>query len=821
MPPHPLPRVTRGPFLPLRRCLTMLLLASLLVPHLVGAQTNSSIEAVYDARNSMASSSVRWPAFLTADQDVDYDGGAIVQEHEAGLSIDEWILLLDVDWNTGHLGGTMTGSASHGDPISQLYTSCWASHAGECAGSATFTGTVVEGHVEPRGGDGQWRICFVVEGSIDLAYQMSHFVRPWQQGLADDGTSQEPNERVELARQAAGSFRQLFTGTLYQPDGDRYTTPYLLLMNKELAASTAGEDDTGPSFGGNGGIFTLTRGDVPSAPPSPSPATGICEAVAASGSMDAFPADAAQTSEDTEEPREALSASIAIYPEPPIPDKAVTFSPEVQGSGTGEGLRYSWHLDGEPLGTEQVAQWTATPGEHVVTLQIQSADAPERTATASLGFVVAPPPPLGDADTATDASFAMGSLTCADGLTSDDILTCSASWSRDEDTGLGALLVQWYVDGAPASQENSVGQSATFSLAQPAPGEHSIQVLVTDPSSDAQAARTTTVQVIPGHNAQIPVSARAAAAVGSAGTVAGWLWLEWRRARQAAAMAAEATRTQEAADAALAVDRQAWYDAQMQQNATERERRHEREAAAALHDAESDYQQAASLSHQLAREAADLTRQLQKLHADYDYTRYTAVSDGIIDIVDLTIDVGLSAAGKAPGWLSKPAGAGAKDWAKGLAKGAARQKLGELVDGRSSDYRPLDEVLSAAGLPPDYARAPADTAAKRSWDRIGYDLAPRGALKQAYARRLQRMPSGPIQRLGDAVGPVESVVTGVHDATSKAEEAARLRQRIVVVDQQLRRRNRLFADSLTELAEKRSAMERARDATRTPKGASS
>jgi hypothetical protein len=41
------------------------------------------------------------------------------------------------------------------------------------------------------------------------------------------------------------------------------------------------------------------------------------------------------------------------------------------------------------------------------------------------------------------------------------------------------------------------------------------------------------------------------------------------------------------------------------------------------------------------------------------------------------------------------------------------------------------------------------------------------------------------------------------------------------VDQQLRRRNRLFADSLAELAEKRSAMERARYATRTPKGASS
>ncbi len=820
MPPHPLPRVRRGPLSRFRWCLPMLLLASLVPLRTALAENDGSIEAIYDPRNSMASSSIRWPAFLTVDQAVDYDGGAIVQEHEAGLSIDEWILLLDVDWNTGQVSGSITGSASLGDAVSQLYESCWASHAGECAGSATFTGTIVEGHVEPRGDDGQWRICFVVEGSIDLAYQMSHFVRPWQQGLADDGSSQEPNERVELVRQATGSFRQLFTGTLYQPDGDRYTTPYLLLMNKELAAPTAAGEETGPAFGGNGGIFAVTRGTVPSEPPSPSPATGGCAAVEASGSLEAFPGGAAKPPDDADEPREDLTVSIAIYPDPPVLDKVVTFSPEVQGNDASEGLRYAWHLDGEALGTEQAAQWTATPGEHVVTLQIQSADAPERTAAASLGFVVAAPPPISDADTAVGASFAMGSLTCTDGVTSDDTLTCSASWSRDEESGLGALLVQWYVDGAPASQENSVGQSATFSLAQPAPGEHSVQVLVTDPASDAQAARTTTVQVAPGHNAQIPVSTRAAAAVGSAGTVAGWLWLEWRRARRAAAMAAHAARTQETTDAALAKDRQAWYDAQMQQNDVERERRHQREVAAALQDAESDYQQAASHSHQLAREAADLTRQLQKLRADYDYTRYTAVSDGIIDIVDLTIDVGLSAAGKAPGWLGNPAGAGTKDWAKGLAKGAARQKLGELVDGRPSDYRPLDEVLSAAGLPPDYARAPSDTVANRSWDRIGYDLAPRGALKQAYARRLQRVSSGPIQQIGDAVGPVESVVTGVHDATSKAEKAARLRQRIVVVDQQLRRRNRLFADSLAELAEKRSAMERARDATRTRKGAS-
>jgi len=819
MPSRLTPRVTRTPLSLLRWCLTVLLLTTLVVPALVGAQTSSSIEAVYDARNYMASSSIRWPAFLTVDQAVDYDGGAIVQEHEAGLSMDEWILLLDVDWNTGLVGGSISGSASLGDPVSQLYESCWASHAGDCAGSATFTGTIVEGHAEPRGDDGQWRICFVVEGSIDLDYRMIHFVRPWQQGLADDGSSQEPNERVELTRQAAGSFRQLFIGTLFQPDGDRYTTPYLLLMKKELAAPTAGEDETGPSFGGNGGIFAVTRGDVPSAPPSPSPATGVCAAVEASGSLEAFPGGTATAPDDADEPRDDLTASIAIYPDPPILGKVVTFSPEVQGSGPRESLRYAWHLDGEALGTDQAAQWTATPGEHVVTLQIQSADAPERTAAASLGFVVAAPPPISDTDTAMGASFAMGSLSCADGVTSDDTLTCSASWSRDAESDLGALLVQWYVDGAPASQENSVGQSATFSLEQPAPGEHSIQVLLTDPASDAQAARTTSVSVAPGRNAQVPVSARAAAAVGSAGTVAGWLWLEWRRARRASAMAAQAAQTQEATDAALAKDRQAWYDAQMQQNDVGRERRHEREVAAALREAESDYQQAASHSHQLAREAADLTRQLQKLHADY--TRYTAVSDGIIDVADLVIDVGLAASGKPPGWLSNPAGAGAKDWVKGLAKGAARQKLGEMVDGRPSDYRPLDEALSAAGLPPDYARAPMGTAAKRSWDRIGYDLVPRGALKQAYARRLQRVPSGPIQKLGDAAGPVESVVTGVHDAASKAEQAASLRQRIVVVDQQLRRRNRLFADSLAELAEKRSAMERARYATRTPKGASS
>lgn len=817
---HSRPSDECGPLRVGRWCILLFLILAFIAPHLACAQSNTNIEAIYDPQNSLREGSIRWPAFITTDKAVDSNGDTITFAQDAALPIDEWILMLGVDWTTGEVRGTMSGSASLGDRVAQLYESCWASHAGQCAGTATFNGTIVDGHAEPHGDRGQWRICFVVEGTVNLRYEFSHFVHPWTEGLADDGASTPPKERVALSRAEIAGYRQFFTGIIYPPDGERHTVPILQLLTKKSEIEDGEDGDVGPYLIGMGPQFTFTRGFLPEVPPVPGPAMGVCEAAQAAGTIAPTHEEHSDGAEDVEQPLNALSVSIGLSPDPPVLDRVVIFRPEVHGNSPQESLRYAWQLDGEPLGTDESAQWNATLGEHVVSLNLQSDNDPERAAVASLSFVVTRPLPTKDEDTAPGASFAMGSLICTDEISSDDTLTCTASWTRNEDSDLGALFVQWYVDGASASQENNVGQSATFSLAQPAPGEHSVQVRLVDPASDAQAARTISIHVTPGNNARVPVSARAVAALGSSGTVAGWLWLEWRRARQAAVLAARRAQAQKAAEAALSRNRQAWYDAQMRQNDHERQQRREREAAAALDNAENDYAQAASRAHQIAREAADLTRHLQRLRADYDYTRYTAVSDGVMDMADLVIDVGLTASGKAPGWLGTPAGAGAKDWAKGLAKGAIRQKLGEMVDGRPPDYDPLAEALSAAGLPPDYIRTPRDTTSKRGWDRIGYDLAPRGALKQAYVRHLDRVPLSPVQRVGKALGPVESALTGVHHAASKADQAARLRQRIVVADQQLRRRNQIFAEALKDLAAKRSALEKARDAARTLKGTS-
>jgi len=820
--------MARGPLLPHRPSMRRLrrwfiplaLLAALTLGRPLLALGPTPIQAVYDERNSLRKASVRWPAFITTTQAVDTNSNTIKFQWDAGLPVDEWILDLGVVWETGEVRGTMSGSASLGDRVSQLYERCWASHAGECSGTADFSGTIVEGHAEPYGDKGQWRVCFVVEGTIDLKGEISHFRRPWTEGLAGDGTPIPENERIAIDRAEIQDYRQFFTGIIYPPDGERFTSPYLALMTKQAEPADTSDEIADPYLTGMGHVFVFSRGILPEKVPSPGPAIGVCEAAALSGAITpaANQSDVEPLPEADPSAIEEFSASIGIYPDPPVPGKVAVFRAQVSGEAADEALSYTWYVDGEMVGSDETAQWSATVGEHEVSLKVQSTLAEERGAIASSGFVVASPLATENADPAADAGWSMGTLACSEGITSDDTLTCTATWSRDQDSDLGALAVQWYIDGVLASWGNSVGQSASFSLDQPAPGSHTIQVQLTDSASDALAARSVTVDITRGANTGVPVTARATAALGSSATIGGWLWLEWRRAREAAALARRRAQAAEEQERALDKDRQAWFDAQMRRNDAERQRRQARERADALRAAEADYGQAASRAHELAKESADLTRQLQKLSADYDYTRYTAVSDGILDIADLVIDMGLSASGRAPGWTQTPAGAGAKSWAKGLVKGAVRQKIGESVDGRPADYDALAEALSAAGIPPDYATAPTSTASGRSWDRIAYDLAPRGAVKQAYTRYLDRIPSSPVQRLAKGVGPAESAITGIHDAAAKADEAARLRRRIVVVDQQLRRRNRLFDEALEDLTAKRSTLAHIQRAARTAKG---
>jgi len=252
-----------------------------------------------------------------------------------------------------------------------------------------------------------------------------------------------------------------------------------------------------------------------------------------SPSADQSASDAPDEEGAAEAASQELRANVGLYPDPPVPGKVVVFQSQVSGQAQGEALSYAWYLDGEPLGTGETAQWTATLGEHAVSVEVRSAAAEDRIAIASAGFLVALSPATEDVDPGADAGWRMGALACTDDVTSDDRLACTASWTRDWESDLGALSVQWYLDGVLATWENSVGQSASFSLDQPAPGSHTIQVQLVDPASDAQASRSVTVNVAPGMNATIPVTARATAALGSSATLAGWLWLEWRRARQA------------------------------------------------------------------------------------------------------------------------------------------------------------------------------------------------------------------------------------------------------------------------------------------------
>ncbi|MGC9360542.1 MAG: hypothetical protein ACP5G7_09250 [Anaerolineae bacterium] len=371
--------------------LLVVLLATLALAPPLLALGPTPIEAVYDERNSLSKASVRWPAFITTTKAVDTLGNTVKFAWDAGILVDEWILDLGIVWDTGEVRGTMSGSASLGDRVSALYESCWASHAGECSGTASFSGTIVEGHAEPYGDRGQWRVCFIVEGTINLKGEISHFQRPWTEGLAADGTPIPENERVVIDRAEIQDYRQFFTGIIYPPDGERFTSPYLQLLTKRTEPADASDENVGPYLTGMGPVFVFTRGTLPEDAPSPGPAIGVCEAAAVSGAitLTGEERDAESPADTGPEVLEELSASIGIYPDSPVPGKAVVFRAQVSGKAADEALTYAWYVDGELVGSDETAQWTATLGEHEVSLEVQSAADEERGAIASSGFVVA------------------------------------------------------------------------------------------------------------------------------------------------------------------------------------------------------------------------------------------------------------------------------------------------------------------------------------------------------------------------------------------------------------------------------------------------
>ncbi len=263
-----------------------------------------------------------------------------------------------------------------------------------------------------------------------------------------------------------------------------------------------------------------------------------------------------------------LVARIGMTPDPPLIGKSVMFAAVVEGRRFEETLSYQWWLDGEQLCTTPNCAWVAITGTHTVQLYVrgeEGRDAGEtRSFEAKAGGLTVSDDPL--------AGFSV-SVECSDGISSDDSLACTAGLRRER-IEIGVLNVLWLIDGATAAMESTLGSMSQWSLDNPAPGSHSVQVQVTDAQTGRARIATTVAAVRPGRNAMIPPSTQAATAGMTLTSLGAWLWLEWWRGR-----AAEVEeRARQRADDLLETDRKQWFKEKEEINRQKLERRRQWEA---------------------------------------------------------------------------------------------------------------------------------------------------------------------------------------------------------------------------------------------------
>jgi hypothetical protein len=251
----------------------------------------------------------------------------------------------------------------------------------------------------------------------------------------------------------------------------------------------------------------------------------VCTAQAAIG-IDEPPA--AEDVDDEE--KEDLVVYIGLVPEPPVAGASLIFAADVEGQRPGETLTYEWFLDAEYVGDGPTFTWAeAAVGDHIVRViargQGEGREAEERRNFSVLEDVSQVPDDV-------EAGFHIANLGCGADITSDETLACTVNLSRDRDD-IGPLTVVWLIDGATAASQSAPGNSASWGLDRPAPGEHKVEVRVTDPQTNSTRVASTTVQVRAGENPMIPPGVQLGAAAGTLVAVGTWLWWEWSRGRKA------------------------------------------------------------------------------------------------------------------------------------------------------------------------------------------------------------------------------------------------------------------------------------------------
>ena len=235
-----------------------------------------------------------------------------------------------------------------------------------------------------------------------------------------------------------------------------------------------------------------------------------------------------------------LEAHIRLAPDPPAPYEKVTFSADVTGQAEDEKFTYQWLLDGRALCEASACSVDElTAGAHTILLVVKGARN-DREATQTRTFTVAVPVA---SSSAAEAGFTISTPACNSSITSDETLNCTATIVRGREE-VDTLDIVWLIDGASVEGGSTSAAAVSWTLPQPPPGDHSIQVRATDPKTGLSRTGATSASVRAGTNAAIPPWAQAAAAAGTLAAVSTWLWAEWwlsrRAAQQAGALPAEA-----------------------------------------------------------------------------------------------------------------------------------------------------------------------------------------------------------------------------------------------------------------------------------------
>lgn len=208
-----------------------------------------------------------------------------------------------------------------------------------------------------------------------------------------------------------------------------------------------------------------------------------------------------------------LAVSLGCVPARPWPDDPVTCTASVSGLHPGEEPLYSWYLDGASIQSGPQATWTwgaAADGEHDIAVDLVAEGG---AASGEILLEVA-----GGVVEASEAGFDVSMPVCNGGISSDEVLGCSATLIRTRED-IGNLNVTWILGNRVVHTESTGRDTSGWSLDEPPSGRHRVTLIAVDPASNLGRRSSVEVQVRAGAT-ELEEAAAAAALMTGIGLLA-------------------------------------------------------------------------------------------------------------------------------------------------------------------------------------------------------------------------------------------------------------------------------------------------------------